>query len=187
MNDSPYGVKPGGPWQPPIPYAPPGPPWHRPSRIPLVVSVVGVPIAIALAAASWFRASGGESLPVATDSSSQHSEQEVAAAKKAICDARNMGYEASAVAGNKTSDDPNIQFVIAVNVRLSSIASAEYLQLQIDKHPAAPPALAAAARDLALAYTNMTLFHLSDASDEKLKPAYAELDAADAKVIQACK
>jgi hypothetical protein len=186
MTGSPYGVTPGGHWPPPA--TPPQLATSTGKKRPGYTSVLALilaALAVVVAVASWFRPAP-ESSPSADEQRPAYSADQTAKAVRAICDARKQGYEASAVAGNKTSANPDLQFAIAINVRLSSVAAADYLMLQLDNHPATPPELAESAEALARAYIDMTLLHLSDASPQDLEPAYSRLDAADAKVIESC-
>lgn len=142
-------------------------------------------IAIVVASASWLRPTGDGSVPTVSPPP-QYTEEEVAEAKKAVCDAHDFVNRATQTAGRQTSDDPAIKAAIAVNIRLGSTLSASYLLAKTDTHPATPPELEAAIRDLANAYQETTLTHLSDASEAELDAVYERLNSTDAAVDEAC-
>lgn len=187
MTGSPYGVTPGGTWPPPAgppPFGPP--PAPKQSRAPVIISLVVAFIAIAVAIGSWFRPTGDDS-PPPSDATPQYSEQEVAEAKNAVCEAHDFVNRATQTAGRQTSEDPAIIAVIAVNIRLGSTLSASYLLATLDTYPATPPDLTKATRDLANAYQETTLAHLSDASESELDSVYERLNSTDVELAEACK
>ncbi|MGB3483794.1 MAG: hypothetical protein WBB07_16465 [Mycobacterium sp.] len=142
-------------------------------------------IALAVSTGSWFRPTDGRYQPSPTAAVGP-SEQEINTAVTKVCNARTLVNEAGAVAGSKFSDDPNMKFIIAINTRLSSIASADYLNSTLDQNPAAPETLQESIRELISVYGEMTLLHLSDADQERLERVYQKLDDVDATVGRAC-
>ncbi len=69
---------------------------NGPSRVPMIVAIVISLLALALAAAAWFRPTHD-----ATPATPQYSEQQVADAKKNVCGAYDTMYRASQRAGNQ--------------------------------------------------------------------------------------
>jgi len=116
----------------------------------------------------------------------QPSEDQIADAKKALCDAHAFVDRATQTAGRQTSDDPAVKAAVAVNIRLTSTLSASYLLSELQLNPSAPPELEKAVRKLAKAYQETTLTHISDAPETEIDAVYARLDLADSKVDEAC-
>ncbi len=81
MSQAPYGPGPAAPsgWPP---QGPP-PSSSGPSRVPTIIAIVIALIAVAVAIAAWFRPAPKAETPAAKT----YSEQEIADAKKAVCDA----------------------------------------------------------------------------------------------------
>jgi hypothetical protein len=191
MTDSHYGVTPGGAWPPPGPPAGPlsswSPPVPKQSRAPVIISLVVALIAIAVAIGAWFKPSDRDAATPPSDPTPQYSDQQIADAKKAVCGAHDLVYRATTYSGTQKSDDPALQLIIAVNIRLTSSLSAQYFQTKLDQYPATPPDLAAAMRELVATNQEMALLQIANASKDELEPIYQSFDAADARVIQACK
>jgi hypothetical protein len=142
-------------------------------------------IAVAVAIGSWFRPAPETSAP--TVSSPQHSDEQIADAKKALCAAHDLVTRATQAAGSQTSDDPTVKFLFAVNGRVGAINSADYFLATLDQYPATAQDLATAVRATALAYQETNLLHLANAPKEEIDAVYAKLDSADAKFVEACK
>jgi len=115
-----------------------------------------------------------------------YTEQEVTSAVQAVCNAHSLIDRATDRAASQTSDEPEIRGLLSLNVRIGAIISSNYIVETVAKFPATPQDLVVAARDLALAYNRTTLLQIAEASDAELREAYDALDAADAKVIEAC-
>lgn len=143
-------------------------------------------IAVALAIGSWFRPSSSANAEQ-TDPASAYSEQEIADATAALCEAHELTGRATQTAASRKSDDPAIMYIVATNVRLGATASAEYLLQKVADNPAAPTDLSDAIQRLAITYQQTTLLHLADAEDKELDEAYNLLDETDEKVGQACR
>ena len=71
----------------------------------MIIAIVVALLALAVAAASWFRPTHE-----ATPATPQYSEQQVADAKKNLCDAYDTMYRAIQTAGPPTSEDPNQKY-----------------------------------------------------------------------------
>jgi hypothetical protein len=191
MTDSPYGVTPGGAWPPPGPPAGPPPVWPpvapKQSRAPVIISLVVGFVAVAVAIGAWFRPSAHEAPAAPSDTTPQYSDQQVADAKKAMCSAYDKIYNALKGAGSQTSDDPTLKFIIAVNIRLATVANSNYLTKALAENPATPTDLANTFRDMTSAYDELVLAQLANAPKEDLDPLNAKLDNADSAAYQACK
>jgi hypothetical protein len=189
MTNPPFGTAPGGQWPPLGPPAGPPAGWPpvaaKQSRLPVIISLVVALIAVAVAIGAWFRPT--PETPAVTNSAPQFTEQQVAEAKKGICDAHDLVNRASAYAGTQKSEDPTLEFIISVNIRLSGTAQGDYLLAVADKYPATSPPLDESVRELGLALQETTLLQLANAPQNELDTIYAKLDAADAKVVEACK
>lgn len=179
MSDSPYRGMPAGP----TPSLPQGPaPSNGPSRAPVIIAIVVALLALALAAASWFRPTHDE-----TPATPQYSEQQVADAKKNLCDAYNTMLRGIKGAGALSSEDPNQKFMLALNTRLAFNTSADYLLSQANLNIAAPPRLLVEARTLAASYQKMVLAQIAEAPGGDLDSIYGELDLHESAIVEACK
>lgn len=179
MTNPPYYGPPQPAWGPPPSPAP------KPSRVPMIVAFVGIFIAIALGVVALLRPAAQAAAPA--DVVPQYSEQQVAEAKKAVCGAHDLVNRATQTAGRQSSDDPTQKFVIAVNIRVGSIASSSYLLNTLAQYPATAPSLATALRETALVYQEATLLQLALAPKNETDIVYSKLNTADAKVVDECK
>ena len=102
----------------------------------MIVAIVVSLLALALAAAAWFRPTHD-----ATPATPQYSEQQVADAKKNVCGAYDTVLRAIKSAGALNSEDPNQKFMLAFNTRLAFNAAADYLLASASQNPAAPASL----------------------------------------------
>lgn len=189
MSDSPYGVTPGGTWPTQGPPQAPPPVWPAPtpkqSRTPVIISLVIAVIAIAVAIGAWFRPAPEAPPPV--DAAPQYSDQEISDAEKAVCAAYNKMVQSVSGAGGQSSDDPTTQQIYAVNIRVATHVASDYLLRQLAENPASPTRLTANVRELAILYNDVVLAQLANAPRSALDPLYSKVDAADAKVVEACK
>lgn len=180
MVSSPYGAMP----QPPAQWPPQGPPpAQKPSRALMIAALAIALVALGVAIGAWFRPATTASAPPAEP---QYSEQEVADAKKALCDAYGKTYKAVFAAGEQQSDDPVAKSAIIVNTRLGFATSATFLFRAIEENPAAPTALSEPIRDLSRFYQEMVIAQIALAPNEELEPIYSRMDAADGKIKQEC-
>jgi hypothetical protein len=151
-----------------------------------MIAIVIAVIAVAVAIGAWFRPMPKPEMPEAKT----YSEQEVADAKKAVCEAFQTVQSTLEASANQTPPDPNDvmqKFTLSVNGRLASFAGGEYLYRQIAENPAAPPPLSAAVEELASAYQRATLAQIAQADRSKLDPIYQSADAAASRITEACK
>lgn len=172
---------------------PPGPaPWPQqgfppargPSRLPVFLALGVAVVALGLAIGAWFRPAA---TTPAVPTSPQYSEQEVADAKTAVCDAYDTTYKSLYAAGSRRSDDPTQTLPIAVNTRLAFHASADYLSEQLAQNPAAPSNLAEEVRKLASASDSLVLAQIADSSKDELDGISSKLDSAESAIKAECK
>jgi hypothetical protein len=130
---------------------------------------------------AWFRAAPtGPPPPV-------YSEQQVADAKEAVCEAYQKSWRSVQVAGSKKSDDPDAVIPIAaVNGRVAEVAVGNFLINSADANPAAPPELNALMRQLGFSYQHIVLSQLADGTKADVLPLGQEADGVKSKIDQIC-
>lgn len=178
MSNTPYGGTPAGP----TPWMPPGFPSKGPSRVPVIVALVLALAALGLATAAFFRP-----VPKPEAVSAQYSEQQVADAKKNLCDAYAETNRAIQHAGGFTSEDPNQKYMLSMNVRLTFSTSAAYLFTVAKDHSAGPPELLDSIRHIATTYQRVVLAQTAEAPKEELDAIYGEIGSTDRLIEAACK
>lgn len=140
-------------------------------------------VAVAAAVAAWLRPiPHNES---ATPSAPTYSEQQIADAKSKVCAAYEKVQRASSANQTRNGgDDPNLQLLVAVNMRQVFDAGSTYLLKTLAEEPAAPANLAAAAKRLADSYEIITLDGLAgDLND----PAHNAANEAGFTIQGLCK
>src|SRR4051812_43312838 len=163
MSQVPYGPGPAGP----APWAGP-PPSGGPSRLPTIIAIVIAVIAVAVAIGAWFRPAPKPEAPAAKT----YSEQEVADAKKAVCDAFDRGQQTLSVTGGKVGANPSDSFTVAVNSRVAIGTITSYWRSTLQEHPATPNELADILSSLADLYENILLTQLEEGSRSDLDALY---------------
>ncbi|MBB3748216.1 hypothetical protein FHT44_000677 [Mycolicibacterium sp. BK634] len=116
-----------------------------------------------------------------------YSEQEVADAKKAVCDAYGTAIHTLDVNKRKSSVNPADSFAVAVNTRLTVETVADYLTQVADAYPAPQPDLTSNVNNLASAYRDIVLKQIGDAVQTELDASYQQADKAQTAVAQLCK
>lgn len=152
------------------------------SRLPNVIAIAIAVVALAVAAGAWFRPLPKPEPPAAKT----YSEQEVAEAKRAVCEAFTKGQATLAVTGSKVGGDSTDQFAIALNSRISMQAVGTYLRSTLDAMPATPAQLAGQMRGLTDVYQSILLGQLADATHDDLNQLYTSLDGSLLLIQQAC-
>lgn len=177
MSQAPYG---------PMPTAPPpwhqqGPPTpHNPSRLLGILTALLALVALGFALAAWVRsAPKPEAAPV-------YSEQQVADAKKAVCDAFSQTQDTLRVTGGKKGSDQTETFIVALNSRIAIQTVSARLLSVLSGAPAASEDLTDAVTGLADVYQQTLLKQLAEEPRPSLEPLYKELDARTERVKQAC-
>ena len=181
MSQAPYGPGPAAPSG----WSPQGPPpsSNGPSRLPAIIAIVVAVIAVAVAIAAWFRPTPKAETPAAKT----YSEQEIADAKKAVCDAFGQTRKALEVTNRKNAGpDPTAILAVAANGRVALTVGADYLLSELKDHPALPAEISVAVDDLGRAYRRIALNYLAEASQTDMDPAFRQADDASAKLRQFC-
>ncbi|TGD89248.1 hypothetical protein BayCH28_07805 [Mycolicibacterium sp. CH28] len=140
-------------------------------------------IAIAVAIGAWFRPAPKAEAPAAKT----YSEQEVADAKKAVCDAyqrvdRALTATTSKGGGGQTNDD----VLIGINVRLALTESAQYLRTRLAEQPATPLDLAEIVARASNAYQDLAIAQLGEAPQSELDEIVRTGDPSTSELKQAC-
>ena len=141
----------------------------------VVLGLLGLLVGVA----AWFRAAPHEAVDVYT-------EQQVADAKKAVCEAYAEGVRSIWVAGGKKADNPSDALPIAVNTRLAEVAMGDYLINALHANSAVPAELRELATKLASTYQKMALIQLSDGTPLDYEPDRRIADEVIPKLDQIC-
>ncbi|BBZ79125.1 hypothetical protein MANY_44620 [Mycolicibacterium anyangense] len=148
-----------------------------------MVAVVLALIATAVAIGAWFRPAPKPEAPAAKT----YSEQEVADAKKAVCDAYERAHRALQTTGSKDGgNDPTTSLAIAVNVRLAFGESSSYLLRTLQEYAATPADLRDQVRTASESFQQISLDQLGEAPQQELDPILKRADAADLSIKKTC-
>lgn len=178
MSQAPYGPGPAGPapWQGP-------PPSSGPSRAPTIIAIVIAVIAVAVAISAWFRPIPKPEAPAAKT----YSDQEVADAKKSVCDAFEQTQKTLKVTGSKSGDNPTAAFIVAVNSRIAIQTVSTYLRSVTDSEPASPKELSEKVTELADTYRTILLKQLAEVAQDEIEPLLSSVDKSVDDITLACK
>jgi len=148
-----------------------------------IVALVVSLLALALAAVACFRPThdGASATPP------QYSDQQVADAKKNVCDAYDTAYKAIQGASSYTSEDPNQKFMIALHVRLAFTSAADYILATLSQNPVGPQDVLDSARKVAMSYQKLVLMRSAQAPDSEIDLLGNEIHEAEASLTQVCK
>ncbi len=147
----------------------------------MIIAVVVSLLALGLAAAAFFKPKHDDA-PAAP----QYSDQQVADAKKNLCDAYNDMDKATHYAGSLTSEDPNQKFMISLNIRLAFNSAADHLLAAAVQNPEGSEQLITSIKSLAMTYQKIVLAQTAVAPENEMKPLYTAADASVAAIKQAC-
>lgn len=180
MSQVPYGLGPAAPapWPPEGPGRAP----RGPSRLPTIIAIVIALIAVAVAIAAWFKPAPKPEAPAAK----VYSEQEIADAKKAVCDAYDQSQQTLRVTGSKSGENPTDSFIVAVNSRVAIQTVSTYLRTAAEGQVAAPNPLVDKVIRLADLYRSILLKQMAEAPRSDLDPLYTSLDSSVQEVDRAC-
>lgn len=156
-------------------------PVQKASQVPVIIAIVISLLALGLAAAAFFKPKHDD-----TPAAPQYSEQQVADAKKNLCDAYADMDKAIRYAGSLTSEDPNQKFMISLNIRLAFNSAADHLLAAAGLHPEGPEKLLASIKNLAVTYQKIVLAQTAVAPEDEMKPLYGAADASVDSIKQAC-
>ena len=140
------------PWQSPAPVQ-----GRSPARwLPILGAGLGL-LGLIAGVGAWMRpAPSGGAVPV-------YSDQQVADAKKAVCEAFEAGQRSIRAAGNRRPENPADPFPLtAINVRLAEVAVSNSLLNAVYENPAAPAELIRLADQLGKTYQDIALIQLAD-------------------------
>ena len=180
MSQAPYGPGPAAsaPWPPQgVPPSSGGP-----SRLPMIIAIVIALIAVAIAIASWFR----PATKVETPATKTYSEQEIADAKKTVCDAYGRAFNAL-TANSRQPDSPNEGLAVIAHSRIAIHAAATYLNTTLGDQPAAPEEVTTPVKLLANQYQQMVLDQIGGADRTTLDADYKNADTLTSKISKVCK
>ena len=150
--------------------------------MPTIIAIVIAVIAVAVAIGAWFRPVPKPEVPAAKT----YSDQEVADAKKAVCDAYGKAFNALTVNSRQT-DDPNEALAVIANSRIAIHAAATYLMEMLNEQPATPAELAVPVSSLAKQYQSMLLDQIGNADRATLDADYHNADSLTSKISEVCK
>ena len=131
--------------------------------------------------AAWFRAA-----PSDPSTTPIYSEQQVAEAQAAVCEAYRKGVRSMRVVAGRVVDNPADTLPVAVNSRLAEVAVGNYFINALDEHPAAPAVISSTLRGLALAYQDVALIQLADGTPADYKYEKEVVNDAVGKLDQLC-
>ncbi len=175
----PSGQKPATPvpqWSSPV-----SAPTRNPSRLLGATGAVLGVLGLIVGVAAWFRAAPSNTVPPPV-----YSEQQVADAKKAVCDAFDEGVKTLEIAGSRTGDNPVEAGVVAVNTRLALSSVANYLRNSMEANVAAPEELVVDIRELSRDYENIEMMQLADATRDQVAPIAQSADVKVARIKDQC-
>jgi len=146
----------------PTPQAPPPWPAQAPVQgrsqsrlLPILGAALGL-LGLIVGVAAWFRAAPSN---VATNP--LYSEQQVADAKQAVCEAYAKGMRSIRTVGS-VKVDPQNWFPTAVNTRLAGFAVGTYFFDSLNANPATPSELYVLVQQVGEAYRDIALTQLAD-------------------------
>ena len=117
-----------------------------------------------------------------------YSEQEIADAKKAVCDAFTTVHEAVRInTGRDGGSDPTAILAVAANARLSMYGGAGYLVDTLEKNPATPTDLVTPVQKLADTFRYLTIQFMINKQNSDLDEPLREADSATASIQSICK
>ena len=175
MSQAQYEPTPPAPssWPPPTPTA-----GQSVSRLLGVAGLVLGLLGLGIGTAAWFRA--------APRPEASYSTQEVADAKKAVCEAYAKGVRSMRVVAGRVVDNPAEVLPVAVNSRLAEVAVANYYINALSANPAVPSELQNLLLRLSQAYQDVALIQLADGTPLDYKSEKEIVNESVAKLDQSC-
>ena len=164
------------PWQSPAPVQ-----GRSPARwLPILGAGLGL-LGLIAGVGAWMRpAPSGGAAPV-------YSDQQVADAKKAVCEAFGLGIRSIRAAGARKPESPADQFpVTAVNIRLAAIAVGNSFFHAVSENPAAPAELSDPISQLGQTYQNIALIQLADGQKPDFDPLISKADKLVSQTEEIC-
>ena len=156
-------------------------PAQGPSRLlPILGTALGL-LGLIAGVVAWLRPTDANSA-----ASSLYSDQQVADAKKAVCEAYEKGVRSMRVVAARVVDDPADTLPVAVNSRLAEVGVGNYFVNALAMNPAAPPGLQDDLRRLAQAYQDIALIQLAGGAPVDYKTEKEIANAAVEKLDLIC-
>ncbi|WP_218014568.1 hypothetical protein, partial [Mycolicibacterium palauense] len=125
-----------------------------------------------------------------SDDDPDYSSEEVAQAKKAVCEAFEKVTDTLTIdknrAANFPSGDPNNP-VVTVNSRVGTTAGGSHMLLVLSENPAAPAPLAESTRQLVSIWQNITLDQIADVEQSKLDSEYSKSTSLWNEILDNCR
>jgi hypothetical protein len=158
-------------------------PTRPPSRLPLILVSLLALVSLGIAVASWFRPTPSVE---STSSAPQYSDEEIAEATASICSAWDKVFKALITSGYQTSEDPTVNQIFGVQMKIALHASGDYLHAQLLRSQAADSRLLAATERLADSYHQAVLSQLSGAPESEIEAIKSDIREAEGAIKQEC-
>lgn len=131
----------------------------------------------------------GCSRPAASSEAAKpaYSDQQVADAKKAVCETFASGQRSIRAAGNRKPENPADPFPLtAINVRLAEVAVGNSLFNSVNQNPAAPTELIHLANQLGKNYQDIVLIQLADGQPADFNSLAVQSEETISKIKEIC-
>lgn len=115
-----------------------------------------------------------------------YSEQQVADAKKAVCEAYERGKRSIAAVASRKAETPADMLPVAVNGRLGEVAVASYFLSTLESNPAAPKELGDLMRKMAHEYQVVAQIQLAEGTVADYQSNKDAIGDAMSKIDQIC-
>ncbi|WP_059015428.1 hypothetical protein [Mycobacterium sp. M26] len=139
-------------------------------------------IAIAVGIGAWFKPAPKPEAPAAKT----YSEQEVADAKKAACDAFTNAHDMLVSNSKRGGTNPTEVLIAGVNTRLAVLTAGSYIDAALNQNPALASDLAEKLRQLSSTYMTIAVDQLGETSQEKLDEIYQDAETNAKAISEAC-
>lgn len=170
MSHEPYS---SAPWPSPAPS--PGP-----SRLLPILGVALGLLGLAVGTAAWFRAAPSHSAAPA------YSDQQVAEAKKAVCEAYAKGMRSIRTVASRKAENDGEKLAVVTNSEVGEALVSTFFLNTVESNPASPGELQSSLRKLATEYQNVALTQLADGGPADYQYNIEEIDAEVAKIDLLC-
>lgn len=153
------------------------------SRLPNAIAIAIAVMALAVAAGAWFRPLPKPESPAAKT----YSEQEVAEAKRAVCEAFTKGQNALTANSRRAGANASGDVAVVANSRIAIQASGAYLGSVLADRPPAPTELVNLSHQLVHQYEVMVLDQIGELTQSELDDEYRNADSLAGQIAQACR
>lgn len=168
------------------------PPWpvspSYPPRWPTFAALAIALVATGLAIVGWFRPTPSPPAPHQTGPT--YTQQQIADAKRNVCDAYGLVRAAVSVSTNKQGSDGDAfaaKTAIAANGRLALYGGGGYMLEQLSAEPPTPSDLADAVKSLAATFRKLALVDLSEQPESAQTPLRDSVPILTTKIDGLCK